>query len=177
MEFQRRAGVVALRARNGFQDKQWAIQGAVDIWISRSASANYSSLVLTVVIFLDAEPYEEFHDIHCEYDEERAALRFSGREHYPSSGHNSWCSILHSVLIFFSNRQAFRLYVDKFTLQIENEYGDYYEQAYAPGGKPYAMWAASMALAQNTGVPWIMCQESDAPDPVLVFTPEAWLFY
>jgi len=73
------------------------------------------------------------------------------------------------LIFFFSNRQAFRLYVDKFTLQIENEYGDYYEQAYAPGGKPYAMWAASMALAQNTGVPWIMCQESDAPDPVVSF--------
>lgn len=51
--------------------------------------------------------------------------------------------------------------------QIENEYGDYYEQAYGAGGKSYAMWAASMALAQNTGVPWIMCQESDAPDPVI----------
>lgn len=57
--------------------------------------------------------------------------------------------------------------VDNVTLQIENEYGDYYEQAYGAGGKPYAMWAASMALAQNTGVPWIMCQESDAPDPVV----------
>lgn len=178
MEFQRRARMVALRARNGFQDKQWAIQGEVDTWISWSASAHYSSLVLTVVIFLDAEPYAEFHDIHCEYDEEWAALRFPGREHYPSSGHNSWYSILHSVLIIiFRNRKDFRLYVDKFTLQIENEYGDYYEQAYAPGGKPYAMWAASMAVAQNTGVPWIMCQESDAPDPVVsFFTPEAWLF-
>nr|CAB3478995.1 unnamed protein product [Digitaria exilis] len=51
--------------------------------------------------------------------------------------------------------------------QIENEYGDYYEQAYGPGGKAYAMWAASMAVAQNTGVPWTMCQESDAPDPVI----------
>jgi hypothetical protein len=61
------------------------------------------------------------------------------------------------------------LNVVNFTSQIENEYGDYYEQAYAPGGKPYAMWAASMAVAQNTGVPWIMCQESDAPDPVVSF--------
>ncbi|TVU36334.1 hypothetical protein EJB05_18266 [Eragrostis curvula] len=50
--------------------------------------------------------------------------------------------------------------------QIENEYGDS-EQAYGAGGKPYAMWAASMALAQNTGVPWIMCQQYDAPDPVI----------
>ncbi|KAM0862872.1 hypothetical protein ACQ4PT_044966 [Festuca glaucescens] len=49
--------------------------------------------------------------------------------------------------------------------QIENEYGGD-EQAYGAGGKAYAMWAASMALAQNTGVPWTMCQQSDAPDPV-----------
>ena len=51
-------------------------------------------------------------------------------------------------------------------LQIENEYGDI-ERVYGDGGKPYAMWAASMALSQNTGVPWIMCQQYDAPDPVV----------
>jgi hypothetical protein len=59
--------------------------------------------VPTVVIFLDAEPYEEeFHDIHSEYDEERAALRFPPWEHYPSSGHNRICiySILNSVFMF-----------------------------------------------------------------------------
>ncbi|KAG8044138.1 hypothetical protein GUJ93_ZPchr0044g38095 [Zizania palustris] len=50
--------------------------------------------------------------------------------------------------------------------QIENEYGDI-EQPYGADAKPYAMWAASMALAQNTGVPWIMCQQYDAPDPVI----------
>ena len=44
---------------------------------------------LTVVISLDAEPYAELHDVHREYDEERAALCFAGREHYPSSGHES----------------------------------------------------------------------------------------
>ncbi|VAH66624.1 unnamed protein product [Triticum turgidum subsp. durum] len=50
--------------------------------------------------------------------------------------------------------------------QIENEYG-YYQQAYGAGGKAYAMWAGSMALAQNTGVPWIMCQQYDVPDHVI----------
>ncbi|EHA8587341.1 beta-galactosidase 3 [Cocos nucifera] len=50
--------------------------------------------------------------------------------------------------------------------QIENEYGDI-ERVYGDGGKPYAMWAASMALSQNIGVPWIMCQQYDAPDPVI----------
>ncbi|KAM7260342.1 hypothetical protein ACFE04_016083 [Oxalis oulophora] len=50
--------------------------------------------------------------------------------------------------------------------QVENEYG-YYEQFYGEGGKRYAQWSAQMALAQNTGVPWIMCQQWDAPDPVV----------
>ncbi|KAF6170572.1 hypothetical protein GIB67_031980 [Kingdonia uniflora] len=50
--------------------------------------------------------------------------------------------------------------------QIENEYGDI-ERVYGEGGKPYAMWAAKMALSQNTGVPWIMCQQYDAPDPMI----------
>lgn len=50
--------------------------------------------------------------------------------------------------------------------QIENEYGDT-ERVYGNGGKPYAMWAAKMAVSQNIGVPWIMCQQYDAPDPVI----------
>ncbi|KAM0869002.1 hypothetical protein ACQ4PT_040960 [Festuca glaucescens] len=58
--------------------------------------------------------------------------------------------------VFRTNNEPFK---------IENEYGGD-EQAYGAGGKAYAMWAASMALAQNTGVPWTMCQQSDAPDPV-----------
>ncbi|KAL9436863.1 hypothetical protein AB3S75_022834 [Citrus x aurantiifolia] len=49
--------------------------------------------------------------------------------------------------------------------QVENEY-QWYEQFYKRG-KEYAMWAASMAVSQNTGVPWIMCQQYDAPDPVI----------
>ena len=33
-------------------------------------------------------------------------------------------------------------------------------------------WAAKMAVGMNTGVPWVMCKENDAPDPVvnLVFS-------
>ncbi|XP_062094065.1 beta-galactosidase 10 [Humulus lupulus] len=50
--------------------------------------------------------------------------------------------------------------------QIENEYG-YYEGAYGEGGKRYAMWAASMAVSHNIGVPWIMCQQFDAPNSVI----------
>ncbi|XP_076927574.1 beta-galactosidase 3-like [Bidens hawaiensis] len=50
--------------------------------------------------------------------------------------------------------------------QVENEYGSY-ELSYGEGGRSYTQWAAKMALSQNTGVPWIMCQQWDAPDPVI----------
>ncbi|KAK8653480.1 hypothetical protein V6N13_127476 [Hibiscus sabdariffa] len=49
---------------------------------------------------------------------------------------------------------------------IENEYG-YYESYYGDGAKRYVTWAAKMAVSQNIGVPWIMCQQDDAPDPVI----------
>lgn len=58
----------------------------------------------------------------------------------------------------------FQLY--GFYRQVENEYG-FYENAYGEGGKRYAFWAAKMALLQNTGIPWIMCEQFDAPDPVV----------
>ncbi|XP_043804666.1 beta-galactosidase 3 isoform X3 [Manihot esculenta] len=50
--------------------------------------------------------------------------------------------------------------------QVENEYG-FYESFYGEGGKRYAMWAAEMAVSLNAGVPWIMCQQFDAPDIVI----------
>jgi hypothetical protein len=28
-------------------------------------------------------------------------------------------------------------------------------------------WAAKMAVGLNTGVPWVMCKQTDAPDPVV----------
>ncbi|GLJ24400.1 hypothetical protein SUGI_0466010 [Cryptomeria japonica] len=90
--------------------------------------------------------------------------------------------------VFRTNNEPFKRYMEKFTTyivdlmkheklfasqggpiilsQIENEYGDM-ESNYGEGAKPYAMWAAKMALSQNIGVPWIMCQQYDAPDPVI----------
>lgn len=41
---------------------------------------------------------------------------------------------------------------------------------YKEAGKSYINWCAQMATSQNIGVPWIMCQQSDAPQPmVLIF--------
>ncbi|CAN1770988.1 Beta-galactosidase 10 [Linum perenne] len=47
--------------------------------------------------------------------------------------------------------------------QVENEYG-FVQEFYGDGGKQYANWAAAMAVAQNIGVPWIMCTQFDVPD-------------
>ncbi|KAM7502065.1 hypothetical protein LguiB_000969 [Lonicera macranthoides] len=50
--------------------------------------------------------------------------------------------------------------------QIENEYGNI-DSAYGPAAKTYIRWAASMANSLDTGVPWVMCQQADAPDPMI----------
>ncbi|KAL5559655.1 hypothetical protein UlMin_035866 [Ulmus minor] len=50
--------------------------------------------------------------------------------------------------------------------QIENEYG-IVEGAFHEKGKSYVRWAAQMAVGLQTGVPWMMCKQQDAPDPVI----------
>ncbi|VFQ65460.1 unnamed protein product [Cuscuta campestris] len=50
--------------------------------------------------------------------------------------------------------------------QIENEYGPVEYEVGEPG-RLYARWAAQMALNLDTGVPWVMCKQDDAPDPVI----------
>ncbi|KAK2424753.1 beta-galactosidase [Trifolium repens] len=50
--------------------------------------------------------------------------------------------------------------------QIENEYGNI-DSHYGSAGKSYINWAAKMATSLDTGVPWVMCQQGDAPDPII----------
>ncbi|CAA0834966.1 Beta-galactosidase 12 [Striga hermonthica] len=50
--------------------------------------------------------------------------------------------------------------------QIENEYGPVEWEIGAPG-KAYSAWAAKMAVGLNTSVPWIMCKQETAPDPMI----------
>ncbi|KAF7805570.1 beta-galactosidase 8-like [Senna tora] len=50
--------------------------------------------------------------------------------------------------------------------QIENEYGNIH-WAHGAAGKTYINWAASMASSLDTGVPWNMCQQPDAPHPMI----------
>ncbi|GAY52917.1 hypothetical protein CUMW_145610 [Citrus unshiu] len=50
--------------------------------------------------------------------------------------------------------------------QIENEYEPEREE-FGSAGEAYIKWAAEMAVELNTEVPWVMCKEEDAPDPVI----------
>lgn len=50
--------------------------------------------------------------------------------------------------------------------QIENEYG-YQSRQTGAIGHNYVEWAAKMAVGLDTDVPWVMCKEDDAPDPVI----------
>lgn len=50
--------------------------------------------------------------------------------------------------------------------QIENEYG-LVSKDFGAAGSAYMTWAAKMAIELGTGVPWVMCKEDDAPDPVI----------
>nr|XP_043632613.1 beta-galactosidase 3-like [Erigeron canadensis] len=50
--------------------------------------------------------------------------------------------------------------------QIENEYGAL-DKKYGAPGYNYMTWAAEMAVGLRTGVPWIMCKQDDAPDPII----------
>ncbi|XP_048232566.1 beta-galactosidase 6 isoform X2 [Ricinus communis] len=97
---------------------------------------------------------------------------------------------LHDVpgIVYRTDNQPFKLYMQNFTTkivnlmkseglyasqggpiilsQIENEYGNI-EAAFHEKGSSYVHWAAKMAVDLQTGVPWIMCKQIDAPDPVI----------
>ncbi|MCO5567895.1 hypothetical protein L7F22_021591 [Adiantum nelumboides] len=48
--------------------------------------------------------------------------------------------------------------------QVENEFGSW---PLGTSEHAYAMWAAKMAVSTKTGVPWIMCLQFDAPEPII----------
>ncbi|KAF9594177.1 hypothetical protein IFM89_028834 [Coptis chinensis] len=51
--------------------------------------------------------------------------------------------------------------------KLENEYNNI-QRVYKENGMKYVQWAGNMAVRLKTGVPWVMCKQKDAPDPVLV---------
>ncbi|KAI5436970.1 Beta-galactosidase 4 [Lathyrus oleraceus] len=64
--------------------------------------------------------------------------------------------------LILSRKMSYELVI----LPIENEYGPVEWEIGAPG-KAYTSWAAQMAVGLDTGVPWDMCKQEDAPDPVI----------
>ncbi|KAL9461779.1 hypothetical protein AB3S75_004721 [Citrus x aurantiifolia] len=50
--------------------------------------------------------------------------------------------------------------------QVENEYNTI-QLAFKELGTRYVHWAGTMAVRLNTGVPWVMCKQKDAPGPVI----------
>ncbi|KAH6828560.1 beta-galactosidase 7 [Perilla frutescens var. hirtella] len=50
--------------------------------------------------------------------------------------------------------------------QIENEYGNIMGD-YGAAGEAYINWCAKMADSLNIGVPWVMCQQTNAPKPMI----------
>ncbi|KAJ0041462.1 hypothetical protein Pint_27447 [Pistacia integerrima] len=97
---------------------------------------------------------------------------------------------LHDVpdIVYRSDNEPFKFYMQNFTTkivnlmkaeglyasqggpiilsQIENEYQNI-EAAFGEKGPSYVHWAANMAVELQTGVPWVMCKQTDAPDPVI----------
>ncbi|CAK9171385.1 unnamed protein product [Ilex paraguariensis] len=50
--------------------------------------------------------------------------------------------------------------------QVENEYGNVIS-SYGLAGKAYLDWCSNMAQSMDIGIPWIMCQQNDAPQPMI----------
>ncbi|XP_035545602.1 beta-galactosidase 6-like [Juglans regia] len=97
---------------------------------------------------------------------------------------------LHDIpgIVYRSDNEPFKFYMQNFTTkivkmmkseslfasqggpiilsQIENEYGNI-EAAFKKKGASYVRWAAKMAVELQTGVPWLMCKQIDAPDPLI----------
>ncbi|XP_010437540.1 PREDICTED: beta-galactosidase 11-like [Camelina sativa] len=50
--------------------------------------------------------------------------------------------------------------------QIENEYSAV-QRAYKQDGLNYIKWASKLVDSMNLGIPWVMCKQNDAPDPMI----------
>ncbi|XP_028765659.1 beta-galactosidase 13-like [Neltuma alba] len=91
-------------------------------------------------------------------------------------------------IVFRSDNEPFKKYMQEFVVfiidklkaenlfapqggpiimgQIENEY-NHVQRAFREKGDSYVQWAAKLAVGLNLGIPWVMCKQTDAPDPVI----------
>lgn len=124
------------------------------------------------------ECYAKIYYKDSEYDESRKAVWVSRWPNNNVSGIKIWSSsvdffshISYSILFYisFNNYNKIKKMLRGlcfYVWQIENEYGPLENEFGAPG-KAYTKWAAEMAVGLGTGVPWVMCKQNDAPDPVV----------
>lgn len=78
----------------------------------------------------------------------------------------NWKYFLILADLFFKIKAFCPIFICVFALQVENEYNTV-QPAFKESGIRYVEWAGNMAVGQKTGVPWIMCKQRDAPDPVV----------
>ncbi|XP_010468659.1 PREDICTED: beta-galactosidase 13-like [Camelina sativa] len=50
--------------------------------------------------------------------------------------------------------------------QIENEYSAV-QRAYKEDGLKYIKWASKLVHSMDLGIPWVVCKQNDAPDPMI----------
>ncbi|KAI3802855.1 hypothetical protein L1987_31000 [Smallanthus sonchifolius] len=98
----------------------------------------------------------------------RRRILMSGSIHYPRSTPEMWPDLIKKAKD--GGLDVIQTYVfwnghEPSPGKIENEYGPVEWDTGAPG-KAYSKWAAQMADGLKTGVPWIMCKQEEAPDPM-----------
>ncbi|KAG9151333.1 hypothetical protein Leryth_002856 [Lithospermum erythrorhizon] len=96
-------------------------------------------------------------------------LYLEGSNCEQTTNHSRWkCNLFTAKIVDLMKQE--KLYASQggpiILSQIENEYGNV-ESSYGSEAKPYVSWAATMANSLDTGVPWVMCQQADAPDSVI----------
>ncbi|KAF7127826.1 hypothetical protein RHSIM_Rhsim11G0181100 [Rhododendron simsii] len=84
--------------------------------------------------------------------------------HEPSAGNIAMQGFTQKIVQMMKDEKLFQSQGGPVILsQIENEYGPQSTNA----GRAYMRWAVEMAVELGTGVPWVMCKQDDAPDPVI----------
>ncbi|KAJ6775112.1 BETA-GALACTOSIDASE RELATED [Salix purpurea] len=120
-----------------FIESEWTY-GGFPFWLHDVPDIVYRS---------DNEPFKSLHAKlylkNSEHDEIRGFICFARRSNNTITGKRDRPGII-----------------------IENEYQNV-EAAFGDKGPPYVLWAAKMAVELQTGVPWVMCKQADAPDPVI----------
>lgn len=129
------------------------------------------NLIVRLKFFPFSAPHEKLcYDDHRN-DEKGEVICFTRRPHHLSAGSvPSQYNVLRFYILhaFFVDVVLIMILIFNITTQIENEYNTI-QLAYREKGDSYVQWAGKLAVGLNSGVPWLMCKQKDAPDPVVSF--------